>query len=130
LTDSFLEEKDYSIVLHYRKSDRKLSSSIIPELFDVLSDLTANTDLLVKNINNGLEVKNMYINKGLPVLYFLRKHYQFILSAGDDTIDEEMFEALPDNSISIKVGSGSTRAKYFVKDTREMLDLLERLSKR
>ena len=130
LPDSFLEEKDYSIVLHYRKSDRKLSSSIIPELFDVLSDLTANTDLLVKNINNGLEVKNMYINKGLPVLYFLRKHYQFILSAGDDTIDEEMFEALPDNSISIKVGSGSTRAKYFVKDTREMLDLLERLSKR
>ncbi len=129
LPDSFLEEKDYSIVLHYRKSDRKLSSSIIPELFDVLSDLTANTDLLVKNINNGLEVKNMYINKGLPVLYFLRKHYQFILSAGDDTIDEEMFEALPDNSISIKVGPGSTRARYYVKDTVEMLDLLERLSR-
>lgn len=129
LPGSLVEEKDYSVVLHYRNASKKLASSIIPELYDILSDLTANTDLLVKNINMGLEIKNMYINKGLPVLYFTRKHYDFIFCAGDDTIDEEMFEALPEDAISVKVGSGGTRAKYYIKDTKEMLNLLEKLGK-
>lgn len=127
LPGSFVEEKDYSIVLHYRNSPARLASSIIPELYDVLSDLTSNTDLLVKNISKGLEVKNMYISKGLPLLRFLTKRYDFIFAAGDDSIDEEMFEALPKHAISVKVGQGFSKAKYTVKDESELLALLEKM---
>ena len=127
LPHSFIEEKDYSLVLHFRNSEEELANSIIPELFDIISDITANTDLLVQNISKGLEVKNMYVNKGLPVLKFLTGDHDFILAAGDDSIDEEIFEVLPENAFSIKVGGSETNAKYFVKNVDDMIGLLEKL---
>lgn len=128
LPGSFVEEKDYSLVFHFRKSDEKLANSVVPELFDILSDLTSNTDLLVQKISMGLEIKNMYVNKGLPVLKFLTEKYDFILAAGDDSIDEEIFEVLPESSFSIKVGKSETSAKYFVDNVDELLGLLNKLS--
>ncbi len=125
LPGSFVEKKEYSIVLHYRNCDEALASSIIPEVFDVLSDITSNTEILVTNISKGIEVKSMYINKGLPVLHFLREPFDFVFAAGDDTVDEEIFDVLPEGACSIKVGDSETMAKYYVKGTDDLLLILD-----
>lgn len=58
-------------------------------------------------------------------------HADFVLCAGDDYTDEEMFKALNENAVSpiitIKVGGGDTHAQYRVTDSNAMLDILESL---
>ena len=49
-------------------------------------------------------------------------------SCGDDASDEYMFNALPENSISIKVGKKNTSAKYFVKNSEKIKSILSNLN--
>jgi trehalose 6-phosphate synthase/phosphatase len=125
---SFVEEKDYSLVFNFRASDERLASSVIPELFEILSNFTQNTGLVVLNVSKGLEVKDASINKGFVALYYLEEPFQFIFAAGDDSIDEDMFKVLPKNIYSIKVGEGITHARYKVKNSDEILELLKEVS--
>ncbi|CAF1675523.1 unnamed protein product, partial [Didymodactylos carnosus] len=50
-----------------------------------------------------LEVKNMDINKAF----------------GDDFTDEDIFKALPDSAITIKVGSNLSAAKFYLRNPQE-----------
>jgi trehalose 6-phosphate phosphatase len=51
-----------------------------------------------------------------------------VLFAGDDVTDEVAFEALGRADITIKVGAGSTKAHYRVRDPHELCQTLERLA--
>ena len=53
----------------------------------------------------------------------------FILSAGDDYTDEEMFESLPHTAYTIRVGFGATHARYQVGKIEKILELIETMSK-
>jgi trehalose 6-phosphate synthase/phosphatase len=56
--------------------------------------------------------------------------FDFILAVGDDWTDEFTFKALPDHAHTIKVGTKSTAAKYYinsVSDVRQLLSQLEDL---
>ena len=53
-----------------------------------------------------------------------RSEYEFILAAGDDTTDEDMFDVLPHEAITIKVGKPSEKSRYTIKDQGELLKLL------
>ena len=52
-----------------------------------------------------------------------RQKWDFLLAAGDDYTDEEMFEVLPELAYTIKVGFGMSTARFNV-DTVEDLRLL------
>jgi trehalose 6-phosphate synthase/phosphatase len=71
------------------------------------------------------------ISKGVAVSKLLYNHnYDFILSIGDDVTDEEMFESLlnKNNAFTVKVGKGSTIAKYKIKSVSDVIILLKQLS--
>jgi trehalose 6-phosphate synthase/phosphatase len=53
--------------------------------------------------------------------------YDFILAVGDDKTDEDMFRALADKAITIKIGSGHTLAQYNLANQTEVLRLLQHL---
>jgi trehalose 6-phosphate synthase/phosphatase len=61
---------------------------------------------------------------------FEQKNYDFVLSIGDDTTDEEMFEFLlpVSKAFTIKVGTGVTFAKYKLPGINEVGLLLKHLS--
>lgn len=125
---SLIENKDYSLSWHYRMADQDQCLARKQELIDDLVHFTANVDVTVVQGNKVVEVRNTAINKGVAVHDILAgKHYGFILCIGDDTTDEDMFKALPKNGISVKVGPKDTAAKYYVKDQREVLNLLKRI---
>jgi trehalose 6-phosphate synthase/phosphatase len=125
---SFIEEKDFSLVWHFRKVDPALSIVRVGELKDVLLHITANLNVGVLEGNKVIEVKDTGINKGKAAMYWMSKaRWDFILSIGDDWTDEDIFEVLPEWAYSIKVGFGPTKARFNLPSYREVRELLKDL---
>jgi trehalose 6-phosphate synthase/phosphatase len=128
LPGSFIERKMYSVAIHYRRSDYEYSSIRIKELADELINYTANINVQVLHGNKVLEVRNAGVNKGEGVLEIMKNNkYDFILCIGDDWTDEDMFQALPPEAYTVKVGSGSSHARFNINSTADVVYLLENL---
>jgi len=125
---SRIEEKEYSLVWHYRKTDERLGERRVSDLKERLLDIATPMDLSIMDGSKVIEVKNSGVNKGIAVQKWLTKaRYDFILAIGDDWTDEDTFKAVPDSAYSIKVGIGYTKARYTIpspKDARNVLKLL------
>jgi len=126
---SFIEEKEFSLVWHYRKADSELSTMRVRELTDELVNLTANLNLQILEGSKVVEVKNSGVNKGRAALRWIAKEeWDFILAIGDDRTDEDTFEVLPEIAYPLKVGLSSSRAKFNLKSQGDALLLLEELA--
>jgi len=126
---SFIEEKDYSLVWHYRRADADLGAVRARELMSHLTFMTSNTDLQVLEGNKVIELKNAGINKGTAAARWVSTEQpDFILAIGDDRTDEDTFGALPAEAYTLKVG-GAPRslARYSVSSSAEVRKLLQRL---
>ncbi len=125
---SFIEDKNFSLVWHYRKADPDLGVQRAWELKDELRILTSNLNLEIMDGDKVLEIKYSGINKGRAALNKLgEENFDFILAYGDDWTDEYTFDALPEESYTIKVGAKITKAKFYidsVQSVREMLTML------
>ncbi|MBN2520673.1 MAG: bifunctional alpha,alpha-trehalose-phosphate synthase (UDP-forming)/trehalose-phosphatase, partial [Bacteroidales bacterium] len=114
---SFIEEKNYSLVWHFRKADPELGARGAIELKDELTSFTANLNLEILEGNKVIEIKNSGVNKGKAALKVIgRDKYDFIMGIGDDWTDEYMFEQLPSEALTIKVGISNTWARYNVEN--------------
>lgn len=125
---SFVEEKDFSLAWHYRRTDPSLAQVRSRELQDSLTHMTANQNLGVLAGNKVIEVKSSSIDKGRGALLWLEsEQWDFVLAVGDDRTDEDMFAVLPDWATSIKVGIGPSRAKFSLDSVAEVRGLLREL---
>ena len=132
LPGSFIEEKEYSLVFHYRNCEAALAELRVKELTDQLVNFTTNMDVQVLNGNKALELRNAGVEKGVAALHWLsqkNKKPHFTLSVGDDVTDEDLFRVMPENAFSIKVGQEPSYAKYNLYNSAEVLDLLNRLGR-
>jgi len=129
---AFIEEKDFSLVWHYRMADPVLGLVRTRELRDAILHLTVNLNLGVLEGSKVIEVKNTGINKGHAALRWIEKgEWDFILAIGDDWTDEDVFSVLPESAYSIRVGLGLSRAKFNLDsgvDIRLLLQSLAHLS--
>ncbi|HET6349414.1 MAG TPA: bifunctional alpha,alpha-trehalose-phosphate synthase (UDP-forming)/trehalose-phosphatase, partial [Candidatus Krumholzibacteria bacterium] len=120
LPGSFVEEKDYSLVWHYRQADPETALTRAQELADGLVQFTANMDLLVVPGHRTVEVRDAAISKAHAAMEFLGGQ-DFVMGVGDDTTDEDMFRALPANAYSIRVGLVATHARFNVPGYEDVL---------
>jgi len=128
---SLVEEKDFSLVWHYRAVDPGLAYIRGQELRDALLNLTGNLDVGVFEGNKILEIRNPGISKGRAAKCWLAKQkWDFLLAAGDDYTDEELFGALPDGAYSIKVGLNISKAQFRVDTPDEIRSLLSELARK
>ena len=129
LPGALLEEKEFSVVWHYRGGHPGQGEALAEELFDHLMKFTANTDLQVIRGKKVIEVRNAGIHKGIAGQHWLAKErYDFVLAIGDDWTDEDLFAVLPDSAFSIRVGLVNSRARFNLDDSSEVLTLLESLA--
>ncbi|NPU99801.1 MAG: bifunctional alpha,alpha-trehalose-phosphate synthase (UDP-forming)/trehalose-phosphatase [Brevinematales bacterium] len=127
---TFIEEKDFSLVWHYRKTDPELGQIRATELKNSLISLTQNHKIGILEGNMVLEIKDVGISKGQGCRFWIsRSKYDFILAAGDDVTDEDMFGVLDDDAITVKVGYDYSRAKYNVANYKDIRGILSRLIK-
>jgi len=129
LPESFVEEKEFSLAWHYRKSDPELASVRTKELVDELMNLTSRIDVQALQGSKVIEVRNAGINKGLACLNWISKvDFDFILAIGDDWTDEDLFRTLPEKAYTIRVGLTSSYAKFNLHSHLEVIKLLEKLT--
>ena len=127
---SFLEEKECSIAWHYRLSDAESADFMAQELKFDLNNLLLQTNMEVLDGNKVVEVRAKAANKGAAVIAALADAaYEFILGSGDDWTDEDMFQAMPEEAVTIRVGIRPTAAKYLVKEQPDVIALLGKLAK-
>jgi len=127
---SFIEEKSFALVWHYRKAEPELGALRAKELMDALHDMLAGTALQVLLGNKVVEIKPAGINKGKAALHWIEKvgTRDFVLGMGDDWTDEDIFAVLPVESWGIKVGfMPFTRANYILESSGEARKLLKSL---
>lgn len=126
---AFVEEKEYSLVLHYRQCDPDMVNMKISELRETLQGMINTSNLELQEGNKVLEVKDNKVNKGQTAATLLSEGiYDFIFGAGDDTTDESLFAVLPKDAYSVKIGLNKTGANYRLKSWRSMRTILKRLA--
>ncbi len=125
---SLIESKDSALVWHYRKADVRLSDLRVTQLVDLLIYPCTKQNLQIMKGNKIVEVKVPGVSKGNSArLIISKKKYDFILCAGDDTTDEDMFKEIPTESFSIKIGQISENARFNLPGSKEFLNLLKTL---
>jgi len=134
LPGAFVEQKEYSLVFHYRQSDASFADLRVKELMNHLVSFTSNLDIQLMNGDYALEVKNSGVDKGVAAMRWLtrafrKKKSRFILAIGNDASDEDLFRVMPHEAITIKVGMDPSYAKLNMVGSEEVLHLLDDLSK-
>lgn len=123
---TFIEEKDFSLAWHYRDADFEFSKVNSKELKLQLLDFVSNLNIGLMEGDRVIEIKSLENSKGRTASRLVsEKNYDFILAAGDDMTDETMFEKLPENACSIKIGLGHTAARYNLYDVEEFRRMLK-----
>jgi len=125
---SFIEDKSYSLVWHYRKVEEGLGELRANEIINHLRVTIADKGLQLMPGNKVIEFKNIEVNKGKAALNWLYGNTpDFILALGDDHTDEDIFKALPPEAYTIKVGSNISAANYYLRNIVEVRDFLKTL---
>jgi trehalose 6-phosphate synthase/phosphatase len=123
---SFIEEKDYSLVWHYRKVETGLGELRTRELTSHLKYLSSNSNLQVLEGDKVVEIKDREVNKGRTAARWIdRFKHDFTLAIGDDFTDEDTFKAMPEDAYTVKVGSKNSAARYSVNSFEDVRKLLK-----
>jgi trehalose 6-phosphate synthase/phosphatase len=127
LPGSLIEEKALSIAWHYRLADREFGRWLAQELAATLGAQLANSDLTVLHGRRVVEVRYAWATKGEAYAAIdaeLGRHGP-VVAIGDDRTDEDLFERLGPDAWTIRVGSGSTAARWSVGGPDDVLAVLE-----
>jgi trehalose 6-phosphate synthase/phosphatase len=129
--NTFIEEKEFSIVWHYRNANPDEARLRAMELFAELSEYSKHFGLQVVRGNKIIEVKVTGADKGSIIKREIATDdFEFVLGAGDDLTDEDMFKVLGtiDHAFTIKIGSEASFAKFNLLTPHMMVSLLETLA--
>ena len=126
---SFVEVKSASAAWHYRGANSEQADLRVRELAERLTQLREDPPIDVVHGKKVLEARVLGVSKGSVLLTWLtsKPPVEFLLVAGDDQTDEEMFERLPPTAWSVHVGSKSSRARWSLAEPAALRDLLREL---
>ena len=128
---SFVEEKKYGVVWHYRLAEPEFGTWLANELVSMLEAMLAETDLRAFRGDKVVEVKPVWANKGeaLDRLLAVLSSPDFLFAAGDDRTDEDLFEHMPTEAWTVHIGPGATRAAFVLPDFESLRRVLEMFTK-
>jgi trehalose 6-phosphate synthase/phosphatase len=126
---SLVEVKDYALAWHYRLVDAEFGAWLANELVTTLENLLSGTELAVIHGNKVVEVRYAWANKGEIAAHLVSgfRRKSFVMAMGDDRTDEDLFARLPKSAWTIRVGNGSTSARFRVSRPEEATGLLQLL---
>ncbi|GAB3898971.1 bifunctional alpha,alpha-trehalose-phosphate synthase (UDP-forming)/trehalose-phosphatase [Spirosoma agri] len=126
---SFIEQKETAIAWHYRMVGSEDVEGQAIDLSTQLRQVSSSIPLTVIQGNKVVEVKPAQHSKGTVALSLMeQKPYDFIVSMGDDTTDEDMFRQLPNWAYTMKVGPGTSFARYRLARQQDVETLLRQMS--
>ena len=132
----FLEDKGASFSVHYRLVNKRLIPFVVWTLLKIVLPSVRKKKMVIALGKKVLEIRPpIKWNKGNAILWLLNKHKSALrdkpimpIYIGDDVTDEDAFDALKDEGLTIFVGHPrKSHAKYYLKNTREVSEFLKRL---
>jgi trehalose 6-phosphate synthase/phosphatase len=125
---SLIETKSASIAWHYRMADPEFGLRQAHELRMLLGGALSNQPLEVLEGKKVIEVRLRGVSKALVARRIVAAaEGGTLLAIGDDHTDEELFNALPESSVTVAVGKYPLQATHRVDDTRAIRALLRSL---
>lgn len=126
---SFVEEKEASVVWHFRRSPKNFADFQARKLQDELHVCMANLPVIVSFGSKIVEAKASECNKGAYLHYlFEQNHDRRSIVIGDDITDEDMFRVLEHRGVSIRVGPGATSANLRLAEQSDVIPFLQNLA--
>jgi trehalose 6-phosphate synthase/phosphatase len=124
---SFIEEKEYSLVWHFRMADPEFGEWLANELVANLEEMLAETELRAVRGHKSVEVRLAWANKGEAVRHIEASGPEpdFRLALGDDRTDEDVFDVMPPEAWTVHVGPGTSRARHQLATPADVHRLLE-----
>ena len=125
----FIEDKNYTLSVHYRNISREYTPFFKQEITR-FKKKHEHWPLIWKEGKKVWEVRpRVRWGKGDMALHLMKKMPGVLpIVIGDDVTDEDMFKVLKSRGITIRVGrSMKSAAQYFVKSPKEVGVLLQRL---
>jgi trehalose 6-phosphate synthase/phosphatase len=125
---AFVEEKMLALAWHYRNAEKELGFLRSRELINALAELSSHLNFDIIEGNKVIEARARGIDKGLAAnTWISQKSWDFILAAGDDRTDEDLFRVVPGQQYTIRVGLTQSTAKYNLKKQSDLILLLKKL---
>ncbi len=125
---TLVERKAASVAFHYRRVDPHLADARLRSLRSELTlALGPNAEILEGH--KVVEVRARGVHKGVVAARVIAEAPvgSVVFAAGDDRTDEDLFAALPDDAVSVRVGPGASRAKLRVSTPFELRRMLGKL---
>jgi trehalose 6-phosphate synthase/phosphatase len=125
---SYIERKTYCLAWHYRRAHAEYGTYQAMKLLEELEYGLANQPVTLIHGKKIIEARPGEANKGHFASWYMQRdgNTKFRpIAIGDDTTDEDLFEAVNGLGISIKVGTHSSRANFTLKNPQEVWQLLD-----
>ena len=115
---ALVEEKSASLAWHHRAADPEFGARQARELQVHLTEVLSNLPVEILSGDQVIEVRPHGINKGTVAseLLAVAAPGTRVVALGDDRTDEDLFAALPDDAVTIRVGIAPSRASMRVAD--------------
>jgi trehalose 6-phosphate synthase/phosphatase len=109
-------------------ADLEFGEWLANDLVANLDHMLADSPLKAVKGQKTVEVKLLWANKAQVYSRLTRdRRFDFVLAAGDDATDEDLFCQLPESAWTIHIGRNRSRAKYSLFNPEEMVTLLTKL---
>jgi trehalose-phosphatase len=120
---TMVEKKPAAIAFHYRNArDEKAAETAVGQL---VAGVNGEAGVQIRQGKKVVELSVVHTDKGLAVKKLRQRvGATVVLFIGDDVTDEDVFSTLTGPDIAVKVGAGSTKAKYRVDNTLDVARLL------
>lgn len=130
--DSFVEEKSVGLVFHYRNSPKDFARYQAIKLYSELEAALAKSPVTIIEGKMNIEIRTIEANKGHFCRWYLnRLHEEGLdpvpIAIGDDRTDEDMFSVVQEGGYAVKIGAGTTIAKYQTSQQSEVYSLIKEL---
>jgi trehalose 6-phosphate synthase/phosphatase len=126
---AWVESMRGALAWHYRQVEPGFGRWQARELASHLAEAFPHSPMEVIHGARVVEVRHQGLHKGAALNTLLRERpgFDFLLVAGDDRSDEDMFAAVPESAWTIKIGPGPTRARFRLARPMGLRTLLEHL---
>jgi trehalose 6-phosphate synthase/phosphatase len=125
---TLVEDKPAGLAWHFRMADPHYGPDQANELRKHLTELLSNAPVEIVPGHDVIELRPHGVNKGRIVRPIVERAPSALTVAfGDDATDEDMFAALPPSGVSVRVGSGDSRAAFRIAGVNDVRALLARL---
>ena len=130
LPGSFVEHKSTALVFHYRAVDAEIADATLFEIMTKLSERAKDLPVVIQPGKKIIDIHLSTANKGTAIQHWLSQPpaHDFIMIAGDDTTDEDMFKVAPGSAWTYHIGSDKTAAKYSIPSSSDVIELLSEVN--